>query len=86
MKIKALTKEKKYFFENVFYNIVFCINLQIHGPVDGPQDGGVVLAAVLVAPLDRHGLPVRPVDVVFEHRQREDVLKQESKFDFVPNT
>jgi len=43
--------------------------------MDRLQYRGVVLARVLVAALYRHRLPVRPVDVVLEDGESEDVLE-----------
>ena len=44
--------------------------------MDGGDDSGIADAAVaLVAPLHRLGLPVRPVDEVFEDGEGEDVVQ-----------
>jgi len=51
------------------------VNGNVHGPVDCRENCGGLLASVLVASLNRLGLPVAPIHIVFKYREGKDVMK-----------
>ena len=56
-------------------------HLQVHGPMDHRRHCRSVFAVVFVSLDDGLQLPVRPIDVIFEHCQSEDVRQIGGKND-----
>lgn len=51
------------------------IDANVHRPMDGRQNGGTIVAVIFVARFNRFSFPVRPIDAVLPHSNRENVMQ-----------
>lgn len=53
------------------------IHANIHGPMDGRQQCGTIVTAILVTRFDRFTLPISPINAIFPHSHRKDMMQIE---------